>query len=422
MICKFSVENYKAFSEKVQLDFFADRNIKRLDYNFIESHEKSILKTAGFYGPNNTGKTCILSAPADLRALMLNEPHENFANVFAGKGDVTSFEVEYLINGRFYIYAVSFNNRTRTYERESLFQKYLEDGSTRKERIFERSPSHLTWKGLAPGLEKAGISRLFSFSFPFLLILSDPRYPDIEMAAKDYRSFAQSIAFIRMDAPLNISMTINLMQNNAKANKFITEFVKNCDLHIEDFGFQENVKSDIDIGESLKAIAADPAFPKETLKLSSQHNGYHVPSVFFDSVGTKKLIALSGFIYKALAEGNVLIIDEIESSLHHIITKSIVAMFNNMLNSKAQLFFTTHDLLLMDLKNLLRKDQVWLVDISDDHQSSQVIRMSDKFTARSENGIRGDEDITDYYLHGQFGSIPTPDLFSSLEEAIVSGE
>ena len=31
------------------------------------------------------------------------------------------------------------------------------------------------------------------------------------------------------------------------------------------------------------------------------------------------------------------------------------------------------------------------------------------------------KDITDYYLKGQFGSIPTPDLFASLEE-VVSDE
>ena len=114
-----------------------------------------------------------------------------------------------------------------------------------------------------------------------------------------------------------------------------------------------------------------------------------------------------------------MIVDEIDSSLHHILTKAIVAMFNNILNKKAQLIFTTHDVLLLDLKNMFRKDQIWLVDVLDE-SSSKITRLSE-FTSRSENGIRGDEDITDYYLKGQFGSIPTPDLFASLEE-IVSDE
>ena len=51
-----------------------------------------------------------------------------------------------------------------------------------------------------------------------------------------------------------------------------------------------------------------------------------------------------------------------------------------------------------------------------EESSSDVTRMSSAFTSRSEDGIRGDEDITDYYLKGRFGSIPSPDLFASLEE------
>ena len=102
MICKFSVENFKAFAKKVELDFFANGNIKRLDYNYVNAGEKNILKTAGFYGPNNTGKTCILLSLISLRALMLNEIHDSFENSFAGIGDVTTFDVEYYINGRYY--------------------------------------------------------------------------------------------------------------------------------------------------------------------------------------------------------------------------------------------------------------------------------------------------------------------------------
>ena len=70
----------------------------------------------------------------------------------------------------------------------------------------------------------------------------------------------------------------------------------------------------------------------------------------------------------------------------------------------------------MDLKTLMRKDQVWLVDMGE-NSCTNVTRMSSAFTARSEDGIRGDENITDYYLKGRFASIPSPDLFSSLEEA-----
>ena len=419
MICKFSVENFKAFAKKVELDFFANGNIKRLDYNYVNAGEKNILKTAGFYGPNNTGKTCILLSLISLRALMLNEIHDSFENSFAGIGDVTTFDVEYYINGRYYNYSVSYNSKTKKYEKEKLIKKEYNGSSSTSTLIFERSDAKLTWAGISPQLKKQNVAKLFSFSFPFMILFDDPDNAIIDQAKNDYKQFAESLIFLKMDSPIDISKTISLMQNDSKATKFIREFVKNCDLHISDFGFDDNVISDTNIEEELNKIANNPSFIKETLKFYSKHNGYRVPSVFFDSVGTQKLIALSGYIYESLSQGKILIVDEIDSSLHHILTKAIVAMFNNILNKKAQLIFTTHDVLLLDLKNMFRKDQIWLVDVLD-KSSSKITRLSE-FTSRSENGIRGDEDITDYYLKGQFGSIPTPDLFASLEE-IVSDE
>lgn len=416
MICKFSVENFKAFANKVELEFFANGNIKRMDYNYVSAGDKNILKTAGFYGPNNTGKTCILLSLINLRALMLNEPHDNLINSFAGKGDVTSFEVEYFVNGNYYNYSVSYNSKVKRYESEKLTKKEYTGSSNSNTLIFERTINKLTWVGITPGLKKLKVARLFSFSFPFMILFDDSENEIMNQAKRDYKQFAESIVLLKMDGPMDISKTIGLMQNDIKAAKFVKEFVKNCDLHISDFGFDDNVVSDTNIEEELTKIANSPTFLKETLKFYSKHNGYRVPSVFFDSVGTQKLIALSGYIYESLSQGKVLIVDEIDSSLHHILTKAIVAMFNNVLNTKSQLLFTTHDVLLLDLKTMFRKDQIWLVDVIDE-SSSKITRLSE-FTSRSENGIRGDEDITDYYLKGQFGSIPTPDLFESLEEAV----
>ena len=417
MICRFSVENFKAFAERIEIDFYANKNIKRFDYNYTDVGDKGILKTSSFYGPNNTGKTCIILALASLRALMLNEKHDSFYNAFANKGNVTSFSVEYFVNGRFYVYSVEYDNQTKQYLSESLFLKKYNNGSSSNEKIFERTGNTLSWKGITNDFKRLNIIKIFSISFPFMVMFNDDDNLEMKQAKQDYFDFANSLLFLKMDGPVDVSKTIYLMQNDEKAANFIKDFVKNCDLHINDFGFDENVTSDTNIDEQIKDFMNNPGSFKESLKLYSTHNGYRVPSIFFDSVGTLKLIALAGYIYDALKNGKTLLVDEIDSSLHHILTKAIVAMFSNMLNKKSQLLFTTHDALLLNLKELFRKDQIWLVDILNSY-SSKVIRLSE-FTSRSDNGIRGDEDIIEYYLKGQFGSIPTPDLFSSLEEAVI---
>ena len=94
MICKFTVKNFLAFADEVELDFYANMNIKRFECNYVKRANKNILKAVGFYGPNNTGKTCILKALRMLRILMLNERPvtESFINAFANKGEITSFK------------------------------------------------------------------------------------------------------------------------------------------------------------------------------------------------------------------------------------------------------------------------------------------------------------------------------------------
>ena len=42
------------------------------------------------------------------------------------------------------------------------------------------------------------------------------------------------------------------------------------------------------------------------------------------------------------------VIDELDAGLHFKLTRAVVALFNNALNEKAQLIFTTHDVTLLD--------------------------------------------------------------------------
>lgn len=53
------------------------------------------------------------------------------------------------------------------------------------------------------------------------------------------------------------------MQTDKKARSFVKEFVKNCDLHIADFGFAENLISDTDINYKLQEVINSPSFDKK---------------------------------------------------------------------------------------------------------------------------------------------------------------
>ena len=64
---------------------------------------------------------------------------------------------------------------------------------------------------------------------------------------------------------------------------------------------------------------------------------------------------------EALNNKRVVIVDELDRSLHPYLVEMIVQMFNDSDINKngAQLIFNTHDTNLLKL-NILRRDQIWL--------------------------------------------------------------
>ena len=110
----------------------------------------------------------------------------------------------------------------------------------------------------------------------------------------------------------------------------------------------------------------------------------------------------------------ILIVDELDNSLHFKLTRAIISLYNNELNKSAQLICTVHDVTLLDCKKMFRKEQVWFS--YKDRDNAYLYSLSE-FTA-CKDGIRGDEDdLIDKYKKGIFGALPEPDLFQTLLEA-----
>ena len=157
-----------------------------------------------------------------------------------------------------------------------------------------------------------------------------------------------------------------------------------------------------------------PSNLMERLHFVSVYKDVVLPSVFFDSTGTKKIIALAGYVIDALEKGRILVVDELDNSLHFKLTRAIISLFNNELNKCAQLICTVHDFTLLDCKKMFRKEQIWFS--YKDRDNAYLYSLSE-FTA-CRDGVRGDEDdLLEKYKKGVFGALPEPDLFQTLLEA-----
>ena len=171
-------------------------------------------------------------------------------------------------------------------------------------------------------------------------------------------------------------------------------------MDIDDFRYAESIeiefKSDDDKDERLKKAIQNADQLMDQLRLISVHRGKPLPSIKFDSSGTKKIVALASYIVEALEKGKILIIDELDSGL----------------------ICTTHDVSLLDIKTLFRKDQIWFTD-KDIHQA--YLYSLAQFTAEKD-GVRSESDIIDKYSKGAFGALPDPSLVEALLSVSEEGE
>ena len=123
-------------------------------------------------------------------------------------------------------------------------------------------------------------------------------------------------------------------------------------------------------------------------------------SLLEESIGTQSLFVLGAKIIETLEKGSVLVVDELDTSLHSFITKMIIMLFQdkNINNKNAQLIFTTHDISLLD-KDLIRKDQVWITEKNDKGET-------DLYSLQDFENLREDTSFDKWYLSGKFGGVP----------------
>ncbi|NET01134.1 MAG: ATP-binding protein [Sphaerospermopsis sp. SIO1G1] len=119
-----------------------------------------------------------------------------------------------------------------------------------------------------------------------------------------------------------------------------------------------------------------------------------------ESDGTQRLIDLFPMLIH-LSRGNVVyVIDEIERSLHSLLMKKLFDYFLNNSensNSNSQLIATTHEVYLLDIKDIFRKDEIWFVE-KDKYGQSLLYSLA--------NTDVENLDLAAGYLNGRFGAIP----------------
>ena len=410
MIIELRIKNCFSFEDQIVFSMKADMRNKKFASNVHRENNFNILKTAGIYGPNNAGKTCLVKCFNAIKKILLNKKPNLMPNLFS-KNSVCELGITFLAEGREFSYDLHYDAQ----KEEFLYEKFSE---IQKDQY--GNEKEILW------LEKETVNQRYScidqdvlLMIPLMssnnllcYVIDASKFEHLEKMKKIIVEFAQKIDILNMN---NIPMkkTIELMKNKGDLQKKVVEFIKNADLYMDNFEYvdmdqikiddrTENEKPDEEVLNMREKLM-------EQIRLVSTYKGVKVPSLIFDSTGTKKIAALASYIIEGLENGRILIVDELDSSIHFKITRAIVAMFNNELNTNAQMIFTVHDINLMDCKRMFRKEQIWFVH--KDQNGVYVYSLAD-FTAQQ--GVRDTTDIMEKYRKGALGALPDPELINSL--------
>lgn len=409
MLIEFRVRNYRSIRDEVVISFVASNDKKLGESHLAETGIKTLpnlLRSALIYGPNASGKSTLLQALAFMRGVvaesaMLMPPGQTF-NVQPFRLDKdwvaqpTEFEITFLLGGVRHQYGFSLTPERivdewllvyRTAKPQQWFRRTFD--KTTQSSTYEFS-THLT-----------GPRKLWQETTrPNALFLSNAAQLNSEMIGPVFRWLVeQPIYFAAGLSPLP-DLTTQLLQTEV-GKRAVRDFLASADISISDVlsvprqGFHQNIM----FGPEGTQVTREE---REILTPQFVHNTEHGSASFElheESQGTQRLYALAAPVLDVLKHGRLLIVDELDSSLHPLLVRRLVRMFHQPeLNPHgAQLLFTTHDTSLLD-RTLFRRDQIWFTE-KDRDQATRLYPLTDFSPRESEAWEKG-------YLIGRYGAVP----------------
>lgn len=440
MLVNFRIENYKSFKEFTEFSMQATKLKNLKESNSFDINNISLLKSAVVYGANASGKSNLLNAMKDMKKIILSSlnlqkeyKHKPFLLNTDTEEKPTIFELEFIIEKILYRYGFEIRKDATILE-EWLHQKKMEPRA-KETVLFKRVKQDITisakfkeGKSLESKTREDALflSVVAEFNgevslsiiewvenFMILFSLNDNEFKFISYLALDYTDMQKNIINFINSSDVGIS-TLTTKESSFDELTKISLNENGLDSKLTK-KFSKALKKSIEEIEGKKIEEKD--IPK---KIQTQHMMYNKENKFqtyktfdldMESAGTQRLLSFSGPILMTLDMGRVLVIDELDNSLHPDLVKAIIKLFNSKeTNPKnAQLIFTTHDTNLLD-QSLFRRDQIWFTE-KDIYGATDLYSLVEYGKGKT----RDDLALEKNYLDGKFGA--TPNIGSLVTEA-----
>jgi len=434
-LVEYQVANFGPYKQPISLNMKSteDNSFRARIPRFESPYHMSVNPVAAIYGPNSSGKSTILDSLFLLASTILEDKPTiwqrrcTFALDPSMQDEPTLFKLVFMLDEKMYSYFLAIRNGC-------VIEEYLASLTADQEEVyFERTVDGvefgITWdndillteiaKTLSKGNTLAGrIAKILS---------NNEKYTEINSAYH----------FLGRTFWVSPNSTIPSVFPGCYDNDSLNTILSTLDTGVTGLDFtplnmqeqpfdQEELDSstsiDMQLGEfltkngKLYAISHDDHSEKgnpQVKHVRFRHRDSQDHEYFLDwhqeSQGTQKIIMLLPLLWAAVrVPGDLmLLVDELDNSLHTQLAKTLIQGFLHTCTNRTrtQLIFTTHDLLLMDCNELLRRDEIWITDKSIDGESTLI-------GLPEYRGVIHDEDIRKSYLEGRFGGTPQLDSFT----------
>ncbi|MEV6046000.1 MULTISPECIES: AAA family ATPase [Streptomyces] len=395
MLLRFRVANVRSLREEQELSFIVPPGHEPGPAHHVElagGKDVDVYPLLGVFGANASGKSNVLTALSHMRDAVLSSyaewtsyrgvPREEFALDEKAAGESSFFEVDFVADDAVR-WTYGYELGATRVEAEWLHayprgrrQVWLDRDASRDEEYD------------FPGDRIQDRARIARTTRPNALFLSRAATDNHPQLTQIYQWFERNLWLITPEHERREreAYTIRRLQEDPGVRRRIEELLQVADLGI---GGTEVSRH-----------------PGEAPTIRLLHAGSDRAAAFDwdkESFGTRSWFALLGPMLLALDEGAVLLVDELDSSLHPRFAAEVVRIFHNpQVNTRgAQLVFTSHDPSLLSTPSgwrLLDPGQVWLTE-KDKAGRTELYPLTAAEPGELEN-------LSASYLAGKFGAVP----------------
>lgn len=416
MLLQFSVNNYRSIKDTITFSMLSSSK----NENTFKIRKYNLLNSAVIYGANASGKSNLLRAMAFMGRIVLNKtkviqstdtlPHDPFRLNSSTKDASSTFEIVFFIDEIKYRYGFELDNTTvyaewlyvdekgkeaKLFYRDSEDEEYVNSQKFKEGYIFfDNSKSKI----------RVSSNQLFIWKCD---------QDGGEISKSILKWFSRFNLIDGLDHGGYINYTMKKMEDLTFKNEMIN-LVKTADIGIENITILEedvpldiieNMNLPIDLKEEILKDGGLKSVSINTYHKKFDENSNEIGNEIFElddeeSLGTRKFFKMSAPILNTLQEGKILIIDELDASLHPMLTKHLIKLFSDKdINTKnAQLIFSTHDTNLLK-PQIFKRDQIWFTE-KDKYGSTTL------YSILEIKGVRANDDFEKQYIQGKYGAVP----------------